>query len=262
LGGRLLLAQVPSEERILITDPDSLVKLGLSLDVKNVYVWSKADLGESRARDSANVETPETWGTGVGYTTVYGYQLLPSSDYGNLARGWPQGSLDTYCGDDSGGPWAFVQIQVPEGASLGLFRHWAYDSDPDQDLWFRVWETCQPYGCDPPTQTLIAENQTLAAIGNISGTKSLNNLKVNNQLAYTVEVEWAGPDQECVGIGLRVRKFQVSWTRQVSPAPATATFNDVPTNHLFFQFVEALAKSGITAGCSANPPLYCPDAPN
>ncbi len=47
----------------------------------------------------------------------------------------------------------------------------------------------------------------------------------------------------------------------VSPAPATATFNDVPTTHPFFQFIEALYASGITAGCQAAPPLYCPDNP-
>jgi len=47
----------------------------------------------------------------------------------------------------------------------------------------------------------------------------------------------------------------------VSPAPATATFNDVPTTHPFFQFIEALHASGITGGCSAAPPLYCPDNP-
>jgi hypothetical protein len=60
---------------------------------------------------------------------------------------------------------------------------------------------------------------------------------------------------------LKIRKFEITWNRQVSPAPATATFNDVPTSHPFFQFVEALAKSGITGGCNAAPPLYCPDAP-
>lgn len=47
----------------------------------------------------------------------------------------------------------------------------------------------------------------------------------------------------------------------VSPAPATATFNDVPTTHPFFKFIEALKASGITGGCSAAPPLYCPDSP-
>jgi hypothetical protein len=40
----------------------------------------------------------------------------------------------------------------------------------------------------------------------------------------------------------------VGWRRQVSPAPDAATFPDVPTGHPFFQFVEALAASGITAG--------------
>ena len=49
--------------------------------------------------------------------------------------------------------------------------------------------------------------------------------------------------------------------RQVSPAPAIATFNDVPTNDPAFQFIEALAASGITVGCSESPPLYCPDSP-
>ncbi len=53
----------------------------------------------------------------------------------------------------------------------------------------------------------------------------------------------------------------VWWKRTVSPAPGTASFNDVPTNHPFFQFIEALRASGITGGCNAAPPLYCPDSP-
>lgn len=57
-----------------------------------------------------------------------------------------------------------------------------------------------------------------------------------------------------------VRLARVRWHRRVSPA-GSATFNDVPSDHLFFQFIEALSASGITAGCSAAPPLYCPDAP-
>ena len=41
---------------------------------------------------------------------------------------------------------------------------------------------------------------------------------------------------------------RITWHRQVSPSPAIATFPDVPTNHPFFQFVEALYAAGITAG--------------
>lgn len=45
---------------------------------------------------------------------------------------------------------------------------------------------------------------------------------------------------------------------QVSPAPATPTFNDVPTSDPGFQYIEALAASGITGGCGGG--NYCPDA--
>jgi len=52
---------------------------------------------------------------------------------------------------------------------------------------------------------------------------------------------------------------RITWHRQVRPSPATATFGDVPTDHLFFEFIEALAASGITGGCGNGD--YCPDAP-
>ena len=56
-----------------------------------------------------------------------------------------------------------------------------------------------------------------------------------------------------------VRGIRLYYKLQVSPAPAQATFNDVPTGHPFFQFVEALVASGITAGCGND--NYCPDNP-
>jgi hypothetical protein len=55
--------------------------------------------------------------------------------------------------------------------------------------------------------------------------------------------------------------LRVFYQLQVSPAPAIASFGDVPPNHPFFPFIEALKASGITGGCQASPPLYCPDAP-
>ena len=51
----------------------------------------------------------------------------------------------------------------------------------------------------------------------------------------------------------------VFYRLQVSPAPALVSFNDVPDTHPFYQFIEALKSSGITGGCQAAPPLYCPD---
>lgn len=51
----------------------------------------------------------------------------------------------------------------------------------------------------------------------------------------------------------------VGYQLQVSPAPAVATFLDVPTGHQFFQFVEAFAAAGITGGCGSG--NFCPNNP-
>ena len=53
--------------------------------------------------------------------------------------------------------------------------------------------------------------------------------------------------------------MRVGYKLQVSPPPATADFADVPPSHPFFQYIEALVKSGITAGCGGG--NYCPDVP-
>ena len=51
----------------------------------------------------------------------------------------------------------------------------------------------------------------------------------------------------------------IGYKLTVSPAPGSPTFGDVPTNHPFFQYIEALAASGITGGCGSG--NYCPDTP-
>ena len=51
---------------------------------------------------------------------------------------------------------------------------------------------------------------------------------------------------------------EVWWHRSVSPAPATQTFNDVAPGDFGYQYIEALAASGITGGCGGN--NYCPNA--
>src|SRR4051812_3158537 len=48
--------------------------------------------------------------------------------------------------------------------------------------------------------------------------------------------------------------------RGTAPPPATGTrFNDVPAGYWAGPWIEELAREGVVGGCSANPPLYCPD---
>jgi S-layer homology domain len=89
----------------------------------------------------------------------------------------------------------------------------------------------------------------------------------SDQVDYTVDNNVAYGDGVALtvlifaeaGLDVGFKGVDIWWSRQVSPAPAVATFNDVPTGHPFFQYIEALYDSGVTGGCSAAPPLYCPD---
>jgi hypothetical protein len=51
----------------------------------------------------------------------------------------------------------------------------------------------------------------------------------------------------------------IGYKLQVSPAPGVPTFNDVPLSDFGFQYIEALAASGITGGCGGG--NFCPDSP-
>lgn len=42
------------------------------------------------------------------------------------------------------------------------------------------------------------------------------------------------------------------------PVLATTTFEDVPHDYWAYEWIERLVKAGITAGCQAVPPLFCP----
>jgi glucose/arabinose dehydrogenase len=40
---------------------------------------------------------------------------------------------------------------------------------------------------------------------------------------------------------------------------AVVSFADVPPSHIFWPWIEALVRAGLTGGCGTDPPVYCPD---
>ncbi len=54
-----------------------------------------------------------------------------------------------------------------------------------------------------------------------------------------------------------MRAVRIYYKLQVSAPPTTASFSNVPTSHIFYQYIEALAASGITSGCGGG--NFCPD---
>ena len=257
LAGGRLFAQVPPEERIPITDPDRLEALGFPRGATNVSVWSKADLGGGRPDVASSPGAPETWGTAVGYSSVFGHELRVGDQVvldrtllqTNCRLHAPRPRPRPICGF-----WFRTERRSRSSRSGGAIQA------PRRDLDVQLFEQCQSNGAGGLSITLLSELATSLAPGDYYGVAELNDLTANNRLCgYSVRVTFAPADQDCALGNVQLRKLQVSWARQVSAAPAVPTFVDVPASHPFFQFVEALVKSGVTGGCGSG--NYCPDAP-
>jgi uncharacterized repeat protein (TIGR01451 family) len=76
----------------------------------------------------------------------------------------------------------------------------------------------------------------------------------------------ASPRQYCPGAAVTRAEMAVFLLRGIHgvgydpPAPTGTLFSDVPETHLLAEWIEQLAREGITSGCAASPPRYCPGA--
>jgi hypothetical protein len=151
----------------------------------------------------------------------------------------------------------FAGVHPPDGAVLTSVTFDLCDSnEEDSHL------TATLYSCDAVNASCSSIGGDVVSVSNIAlpchaYTQDLSafGFTVNNQTQRLLL--WART--LTVGDTNAIAGATVGYKLQVSPAPGSATFGDVPTNHPFFQYVEALAKSGITGGCGSG--NYCPNAP-
>jgi len=143
-------------------------------------------------------------------------------------------------------------LHVPNGAVLDSIELEGCDESTSDEIWAGLLKRT----LNSPSSLVTVDSGTTAADGCSRWRQDLPAPEtVDNQASdYTVYVSNTGFD----GTG-RMNSVRVYYHLQVSPAPGTATFGDVPTSHPFFQYVEALAASGITAGCGNG--NFCPDQP-
>jgi S-layer homology domain len=245
------LAQTPESERTLITDPDLLESMGFPGDATNVY--------RAKSMDLPVVEEPTDFGLGFHFTA-----LAPKAFAGRestAAAPWQyNGGVEGCCQNLSrtgAEEFADAQVNLPTGANVAAVRWWANDTNAGADMAVFLFEVCHPGFSAGPTVITARGSASPATAGSGGNQSSV----VGGSGGYTVN------NQDCRYIarvrfdavtGLTLQKIRYQWNRQVSPAPAVATFGDVPTGHPFFQFVEAFVASGITAGCGGG--NYCPNA--
>ena len=183
--------------------------------------------------------------------------VLPlwASDFQLLRNAAVEGVQDSNTGARtcSSGSCSFITtFHLPAGAHVTSVDVDACDGDVNKQVSFYAFiapapvQQIQLYG--PPGGTGVSANPGCATF---STALDIDIVNASNFYGLDVLVP--------VGTALSFAGARVHYNLQVSPAPGTATFGDVPTNHPFFQFIEALAASGITGGCGNG--NYCPDNP-
>jgi len=170
--------------------------------------------------------------------------------------------VDGYLHNDSASPRDFVApVGLPSGAEVELLCIDYLDPSPT----FMVTVELEgiklvPGGLAPGVQFLPG------AVGsNSDGYGSVCSDPVSFTFRTSVDID--GDDLvDTVAYAVHVQLIpggalgavRILWRRQISAPPASPTFGDVPEADPAWHHVEALAASGITAGCGAGD--YCPNA--
>jgi hypothetical protein len=157
-------------------------------------------------------------------------------------------------------------LSLPEGALIGMVCLYVNDSDPGASVQAGLKAVkLVPGGEGPRSATLnvFAVSSSDSGYGRYCADPPFYTLRGRidfdgdgtlDAAAYYVWVYASTVTQGSLGFG----GVQITWKRQASGAPSAPTFGDVPPTDHAFRFIEALAASGITAGCAGG--NFCPDA--
>jgi hypothetical protein len=208
----------------------------------------------------ASAAQPNTYGT-----TAVSYARVPATDFypTRSSDGYTTGVLNFLRYEEVGGTLA-ASVSLPSGAKLVSMRFEFDDADSSASInaSLRVCpfgEACSEHpaaGAGPADCAVsgrICSGDAYEGWSFRTADLMPDDITIDNlDHSYYVLIQ---PSDS----SLRIAGVVFGYVLQVSPAPATATFNDVPTGHRFFQFVEAMEASGITAGCGGG--NFCPDQP-
>lgn len=204
--------------------------------------------GEPAVTKAGRFDTNAYGTTAVGMYTINGLQFVPALSTSEFSVDGPT-LTRTYVG--AGSAIFYAAVTLPTGTKVVALEAEGCDNHASLRLQVGLLE-CDLNDCTPIVwmETGSAETPGCSFFSTpISPALTLDQF----YKSYILHARFHGVAE------LRLRAVRLYYQRQVSPAPAVASFTDVPTTHPFFRFIEALKRAGITGGCSAT--AFCPDAP-
>ncbi len=200
---------------------------------------------------------PQFGTTQESFYSIPEWEFDPSSSdtaYSDLVNG----GMSAVRYSTSVGPAGFLAgPHLPDGAVLTSITYQFCDSNEFDDHLIGGLEQCDGLTglCAIVGNTQTSTSDVVTPCKEYTDDLTSLNVVVSNRSQRLIVVGIANSADHTNGIVGAV----IGYKLQISPAPATATFGDVPTDHPFFQHVEAFAGSGITGGCGGG--NYCPDNP-
>ena len=204
-------------------------------------------------------EAPERFGTSVvSYVNVQSNELMPDTS-AILFTSESNGALRYQTNHTGYG--LSAPVHLPAGALITYFELDSYDTSPDGQAAAALL-VCN-YNGTGCVQVPGSCGATGTVCSDVAGTPGYAGTSVpifpgvpvdNFTKRYIVATGNTTLDGTTA-----ISQVIIGYQLQVSPPPSIATFADVPTSHPFFQYVEALAASGITGGCGGG--NFCPNAP-
>ena len=173
-----------------------------------------------------------------------GFTPLGDGQWDHLDNGWSYrigGTNTATC----------ANVNLPSGAQVSYIETMTDDNDATNNINY----TLHSVDLDTNTVAFPFSFNTTGTPGIDRNARLVTSLvRVNNNRhTYALCITHSG-----IGPSTRHAGTILWYHLQVSPAPASASFSDVPTSHWAFQFIEALRESGITSGCTAT--TFCPNA--
>jgi hypothetical protein len=177
---------------------------------------------------------------------LVGFSPVDDGEWTHLFNGWGW--------RNSGGNTATCHtVSIPSGAAVPGYTIWAIDNNGAGTVRYEFYRTNLMTNVSQnilTTETGIAGTPgTVRSFRDIPGADHVMN---NMRAAY-----WICINNTVTGSSLQSSGVTFWYRRQISPAPGSASFNDVPPSNIFFREIEALVRSGITVGCGGG--NYCPN---
>ncbi len=215
--------------------------------------------GASRAAEPApgGSRRPSTYGT-----ADRTYVSIDATAFSTTSSGFHWaclGSCQLRYVTDNTGEVLTAPVHLPGGAVVDYMEVDYYDGSASGEVTASL-ESCSAQGdCTRaagacPLDTVCSGIPEAPGYSSSNADLSASPVPIDNSLYRYVIVA----SNTTIDGSTAISQVILGYKLRVSPPPASATFGDVPTSHPFFQYVEALAASGITGGCGGG--NYCPNA--